>query len=329
MDKIITIVLLTFVSLYSMHAQTLSDEDAIYKRLKGDNIDGIYTWRPTDKELKEKAKELILEKRDEITFKGIRSISFILTGDEYDDQNDSFFLNTLIDFVDVQTLISECVFVRTHFAKRLYSNESIEKISVLVNPKEVLKWQSWLPYYFSFLEIIKLDSTLLFIKNNIDPINNLHYVLYNEPYKFDTIDINICLARLNKLSDTLVINQIKDSFYEKKYGRNYKKYFERLSQIRTQFAFQKIGEFLISDLMEVKSEDQRRIIKEMALAAFLVYVKNFPDRSTKIQETISLWTFVNFSKIQGKDYSTDEYMAMAKQWYILNKDNLILDMDKY
>ncbi len=38
---------------------------------------------------------------------------------------------------------------------------------------------------------------------------------------------------------------------------------------------------------------------------------------------------VQYSQVHGKDYSTDEYMDMAKRWYTENKDNLVLDFDKY
>ncbi len=328
MDKLILITILTFVSSLSMQAQTLSDEEAIYKRLKGENIDGKYTWRPTDEELKELAKKLILERRSEITEKGIQSLSFILTGDEYDDQNDSFFLNTLIDIIDVQTLIKDCAFVGRHFKKSLYSNESIEKLSSLANPEEILKWQSWVPYYLSFLEIDSIDLTIIFIKENIDAVNHLHFALYNEPFRFDTIDLNVCLARLGKLNDTLVISQLEEKLHLTS-KKDYRSYIEHLTQIRSQYAFQKIGNVMLSDLEEIKSDKERKTIKQMALAAFLVYVENFPDRSTKIQETIYIWGFVEFSSIQGKDYSTDKYMEMAKNWYIKNKGNLILDSDKY
>ena len=49
-----------------------------------------------------------------------------------------------------------------------------------------------------------------------------------------------------------------------------------------------------------------------------MYVKNFPDQSTKQMDVIN-WP---------KAYST-EYLEMAKRWYLENKDRLILDYDKY
>lgn len=328
MEKLITISLILLCSMTSLNAQFLTDEEAILRRLQGRNIDGKYTWKPKDRELKKLAKELVTENMDIVTIKGIKSLAFILTGDEYDDKNDSFFLNTLIDFVNVETLIKECAFVGRHFKKTLYSNESKEKIGTLSNSTELLKWQSWAPYYLSFLEIDGVDSTLLFLKQNIDAINHLHFALYNDPFRFDTIDINVCLTRLGKLSDTIVIQQIEEKF-NSNWRKDYREYFERLSRIRSTLAFQKIGAFLVSDLNNIKSEVHQKHVRQMALAAFLVYVENFPDRSTKIQETINMWNFVEFSNMQGKDYSTDEYMSMAKNWYRANKDNLILDYDKY
>lgn len=328
MDKLITISLILLCSITSLYAQFLSDEEAILLRLQGKNIDGKYTWKPKDKELKKVARELVMKNMDLVTVKGIKSLAFILTGDEYDDKNDSFFLNTLIDFVDVETLINECAFVGRHFKKTLYSNESKEKLGSLANSTELLKWQSWAPYYLSFLEIDGIDSTLLLLKQNIDAINHLHFALYNDPFRFDTIDINVCLARIGKLNDTIVIQQIEEKF-NSNWRKDYREYFDRLSKIRTTLAFQKIGSFLLSDLSYIKSEEHQKHVRQMALAAFLVYVENFPDQSTKIQETINMWNFVEFSNMQGKDYSTDEYMSMAKNWYRVNKDNLVLDYDKY
>ncbi len=313
-----------------MNSQILSDEEAIIQRLQGKNIDGKYTWRPKDKELKKLAIDLILKKEDVITEKGLMSLSFILTGDEYDDPNDSFFLNRLISFTDVEIISKECAFITSHFKRSLYNNESIEKLSQLAKPQEILKWNSWTPYYLCFLGIDNIELTINFVKENLNAINHLHFVLYNDPYRFDTFEMNVCLARLGKLDDTMVINQLTRHFDSTEtYQKDYRKYIENLSRIRTPLAFQKIGGILISDLEEIISVDQRTIIKQMALASFLVYVKNFLDRSTKIQETINLWRFVKFSKFQGKDFSTNEYMERAKNWYIENKDNLIIDYDKY
>jgi hypothetical protein len=331
MDKLITkpiiAILICFFAI-ALNGQNLSDKDAIEKSLSGEDISGRFRWRPKDRELKRLAKEIIIDREKEIANDGISLITFILTGDEYDDENDSFFLNTLIDFVDVQTLIYECAFVRSHFKKSLYSNESKEKLGTLADSKEILKWQVWTPYYLSFLEIEGMDSTLLFIKENIDAINHLHFALYNDSFRFDTIDINVCLAMLGKLSDTIVVQQIDEKF-NANWRKDYREYFERLSRIRTPLAFQKIGAFLVSDLNNIKSKEHQKYVRQMALAVFLVYVENFPDRSTKIQETINMWNFVEFSNMQGKDYSTNEYMDMAKNWYIVNKNNLVLDNDKY
>ncbi|MBK7788843.1 MAG: hypothetical protein IPJ54_09755 [Saprospiraceae bacterium] len=98
--------------------------------------------------------------------------------------------------------------------------------------------------------------------------------------------------------------------------------------MRTIKSFQKLGELLVSDLNYINSEE-RTHIKQAVLSSFIAYVKNFPDRSTKWEDTFNIWAIVKFSTSNGKAYATDAYMEMAKKWYIENKDNLVLDMDKY
>ncbi|MBK7788839.1 MAG: hypothetical protein IPJ54_09735 [Saprospiraceae bacterium] len=99
--------------------------------------------------------------------------------------------------------------------------------------------------------------------------------------------------------------------------------------MRTKNSFKKIGDYLISDLNHITSSQDRNSIRQMALSTFIAYVKNFPDRSTKWEDTFNIWAIVKFSRSNSKAYATDAYMEMAKKWYIENKDNLVLDMDKY
>ncbi len=52
MEKIIKISLILLCTITALDAQLLSDKEAILQRLQGKNIDGKYTWRPKDRELK-------------------------------------------------------------------------------------------------------------------------------------------------------------------------------------------------------------------------------------------------------------------------------------
>ncbi len=324
---ITTLLAFNAIIVFPIMGQSLTDREAIIQSLAGKNIDGKFGWRPTDQNLKKLAKDIIMNKETEFTANGLCLVTSALSGDEFDDFNDSFFLNNLIVSLDLKKLINECALVRSHFKRNLYNETSLNKISTLTNRDEILIWQNWTPYYLSFMGFEQAESTFIFIKDNLAPINQIHYKLYGIPNQFDTLELNICLSRIGKLNDTLVIKQLEQQL-NSGYSKDYIRYIKSLSKIRTIQSFQKLGELLLSDLNEIHLEN-RIFIKQAALAAFLVYVKNFPDRSLKIQETINIWKFVHFSKVQGKDYSSDEYMEMAKKWYIENKDNLVLDMDKY
>lgn len=322
-----TFLLINLIVAIPLRGQKLSDLEAITQTLEGKSVDGKYRWRRTDRELKKLAIKIIIDYKSKISVDGLCRIVSIFTGDEYDDVNDSILLNTLISKIDPNQFINTCGMIGNHFHRRLYNQNSLDKLRTFSQPYEILKWQGWTPYYLSHLGFVEADSSILLIKKNINAVNQLHYSMNKEYNRFDTLDLNICLSRLGKYSDSLVIQQI-DQRSRSGYSRDYIGFIKSMANVRTIQSFQKIGELLISDLNEIHFE-KRKFIKQTALAAFLVYVKNFPDRSLKIQETMNQWTFVQFSKAEGKDYDTDEYMEKAKKWYLANKDNLILDMDKY
>ncbi len=324
---ITTLLAFNAIIVFPTMGQSLTDREAIIQTLAGKNIDGKFAWRPSDRALKKLAVEIISNQNTEISVNGLCRISTVLTKEEYDDYNDSIFLNTLISKIDPNQFINTCGMIGSHFHRRLYNQYSLDKLRTLSQPYEILKWQGWTPYYLSYLGFTEVEASIIFLKKNITAINQLHYSLNKEYNRFDTLDLNICLSRLVKYSDSLVIQQI-DQRSRLGYSRDYIGFIKSMAKVRTMQSFQKIGELLISDLNEIHFQE-RKFIKQTALAAFLVYVKNFPDRSLKIQETINQWTFVQFSKAEGKDYYTDEYMEKAKKWYKENKENLILDMDKY
>ncbi|MBK7788838.1 MAG: hypothetical protein IPN73_08580 [Saprospiraceae bacterium] len=324
---ITTLLAFNAIIVFPTMGQSLTDREAIIQILADKNIDGKFIWRPSDSQLKKLAIEIITKQDTEISVKGLCRIITVLTKEEYDDNNDSIFLNTLISKIDPNQFINTCGMIGNHFNLRLYNTISLKKLKTLTQADEVLKWQSWTPYYLCYLGFTEVEASIIFLKKNITAVNQLHYSLNKEYHRFDTLDLNICLSRLGKYSDSLVIQQI-DQQSRAGYSRDYIGFIKSMAKVRTMQSFQKIGELLISDLYEIHFEE-RKFIKQTALAAFLVYVKNFPDRSLKIQETINQWTFVQFSKAEGKDYDTDEYMENAKKWYIENKENLLLDMDKY
>ncbi|MBL0083527.1 MAG: hypothetical protein IPP37_14395 [Saprospiraceae bacterium] len=98
--------------------------------------------------------------------------------------------------------------IGNHFNRRLYNTISLKKLKTLTQAEEVLKWQSWTPYYLSYLGFTEVEASIIFLKKNITAINQLHYSLNKEYHRFDTLDLNICLSRLGKYSDSLVIQQM-------------------------------------------------------------------------------------------------------------------------
>lgn len=322
-----TFLLINLIAAIPLCGQKLSDLEAITQTLAGKSVDGKYRWRRTDRELKKLAINIINDDNSKISVDGLCRIVSIFTGDEYDDANDSILLNTLISKIDPNQFINTCGMIGNHFHRRLYNQNSLDKLRTLSQPYEILKWQGWTPYYLSHLGFAEVESSILFIKKNLNAVNQLHYSMNKEYNRFDTLDLNICLSRLGKYSDSLVIQQI-DQRSRSGYNRDYIGFIKSMANVRTIQSFQKIGELLISDFNKYSSEEIK-YIKQAALSSLLVYVKNFPDRSTKFHEISNMWTFVRFSKVWGKDYATDEYMEMAQKWYLENKDNLILDMDKY
>ncbi len=322
MDKMIIFSLLSlFLSANAVNAQKLSDEQAIEAMLQGKNIDGKFTWRPTDKNLKKLAYQKMTDGKTPITTSGLWSVTSIFTRDEYDALYDSLFLNILISKLDRDSIFRRLSLISLKFLRSNYNAASIEKLTHYKKPQTLLLWESRTPYYLAFLQIGGIDSTLLFLKENIHEINRLHYKLYKTyEDEFDTTEINVCLARLGKLNDTLVCAQLEDQLYNGTRRTHYNAvdYVEKLSRIRTPYAFQKIGDLLVADLSQLTSKNTIEDFRTAALDAFRMYVKNFPDQSTKQMDVIN-WP---------KAYST-EYLEMAKRWYLENKDRLILDYDKY
>lgn len=326
------LVLISFVLLFftcKSNCQKLTDEQAIIQTLKGVNIDGKFTWRPRDKSLKEVALRYMMDYKVEVSTDGARLVSYILTGEEYDSEYDSLFLSALVVRLGVDSLFERTDFIRNHFVKSNYSKSTLQKISWLVNPERVLSWKSWTPYYIAVLNLKGADKALKFLKDNIDPINELHFNLHGIPFRFDIREIDISLARIGNLSDSTLVDQLYLDLRNQAVP-DYKDYIESLSQIRTQYSFKKIGDLLLdSEKDRMGSSKESGHIQEMALAAFLAYVKNFPDRSTKWQDVFDLWGMVKFLTFQGKDFSTEEYLKLARNWYTKNKANLILDLEKY
>ncbi len=322
MDKMIIFSLLSlFLSANAVSAQKLSDEQAIEAALQGQNIGGKFTWRPTDKNLKKLAYEKITDGKTPITTSGLRSVTFILTGNEYDALYDSLFLNILMAKLDRDSIFRPLSLISLHFLRSNYNAASIEKLTHYKKPQTLLLWESRTPYYLAFHQIGGIDSTLLFLKENINEINRLHYKLYKTyDDEFDTTEINVCLARLGKLNDTLVCAQLEAQLYNgnrrTRYNAAY--YVEMLSRIRTPYAFQKIGDLVVADLSHVANEYTIEYFHTAALDAFRTYVKNFPDQSTKLYDTIK-WP----------NTYPSEYVEMARRWYLEHKDQLILDYDKY
>ncbi|MBK7222168.1 MAG: hypothetical protein IPH94_12830 [Saprospiraceae bacterium] len=243
--------------------QSLTDREAIIQTLAGKNIDGKFAWRPTDRALKKLAVEIILDNDTEITEDGLCLVSNILTGDEYDDINDSIFVNTLVSKIEPSRLINNCGMVRSHFSRRLYNTFSLKKLKTLTHAEEVLKWQSW-THYLSYLGFTEVEAQL-FSKENITAINQLHYSLNKEYHRFDTLDLNICLSPgWGKYSDSLVIQQI-DQRSRAGYSRDYIGFIKSMAKVRTIKSFQKLGELLVSDLNYINSEERNTSNKRCCL----------------------------------------------------------------
>ena len=330
MERLMIIGIIIGIFQVCANAQVEGLEDSVKKRLHGEKVNIEVNWDTNNKELKLILEKIIKNKDELITYPGLFSVVKRATDLDYDYYYDSLFLNHLIMVgFRIDSLFENGDFIRNHFLRSSYSPASLKKLSFFTKPQSILFWKSWTPYYLSFLELEGIDSTLLFLKENIDAFNHLHYKLYNIHLRYDTVELNICLARLGKMSDTLIVNALTSEL-NNNYKKNYLQYIENLSRIRSQYSFQKIGDLLLSSLEDIISEEERVFVRQMALAAFLAYVKNFPDRSTKFQDTfVNMLTMVRHSKAQGKDYSTNEYLDRAKKWYLKNKDNLILDYDKY
>jgi len=311
------------------NAQGEGLEDSVRKRLHGEKVNIEVNWETNNGELKFILAKIIKTKDELITYPGLFSAVERATDLDYDNYYDSLFLNHIISAgFRIDSLFEYGNFIPNQYLKSNYNTFSLKKLAFYAKPQSILFWKNRMPYYLSFLKLEGIDSALIFLKENIDAINYLHFRMYYIPFRFDTTELNICLARLGIINDTLVVNDLKSQLNISR-KKDYRWYIENLSRIRTQYSFQVIADLLLSDLDDIISEDERVFVRQMALAAFLAYVKNFPDRSTKWQDTFDMWTMVMYSKVHGKDYSTNEYMEMAKEWDLNNKTKLILDYDKY
>lgn len=326
--RAITILLfLLFLANGIVVCQGLTDRDAIVATLKGESLDGKFTWRPTDAQLKMIAKKNLASNGNEFTANGILQLVFILTGDEYDDYYDSVFLNTAYALVEIDTIMSRGYFFGRHFKKTLYSSETIDKLFHFSQKDDVLRWRSWTPYYLTFLQVPGIEGALTMLNENIEQVNELHYLISGKRNVFDILDIEVCLARADVKIDREVIDLIKSALaYRQDF--DHVKYIKYLSKIRTELAFQEIGSYFTKKLNGL-SNKEKAIVRNTALAAFLVYVKNFPNRTTKLQETINMWNLIYYSKFTGIDFSTDAYFDLARKWYQANKHNLEIDIVKY
>lgn len=337
MDRMKAVCILTFFlgCATICNAQRLSDTAAIQMMLQEGSTDGLFRWRPNDLVLKRLAISMLYSDSIIINNKGLSNLVFVLTGDVYDDVNDSLFLEALfLRRVRIDSFFSNARFMRNHFLKKAYTSEQKEYLSFYTSSKSLLYWEpSWMPYYFSFLELEGVQESLLYLKQNMHCLNSLISAKEGRGYSnlhYDEMEIDVCLARLGVLNDTVLVDDLLSqsgkagtSTYLKT-RKNPAYLVEQLSKIRTVYAFQKIGEFLQTD-----ASNERNILADAALAAFLAYVKNFPQRSTKIQDISYMWGMVRVSSLYGIDYSTREYMSSAKSWYELHKEGLLLDMEKY
>lgn len=284
----------------TVSSQILEDREAVAKMLAGEKIDGKFRWRPGDKELKKTSLELLTATNIEKTIAGSLLLIKTMTSENYDTENDSLFLDVLLKLpVRIDSLFECAGFISNHFLKTNYSHSQLEQLSFYSRPQSLLYWKKWTPYYMTFLDLPGLDSTLIFLKNNIETINQLHYELYDVPFRFKKTELNVCLARIGIYSDTAVVQELITEM-NALYPKNYRWYIENLTKIRTIYSFQRIGEILVSDLGDIETTDEKTFIRQMALAAFLAYVKNFPDRSIKWQDTFNLWVMVENSYFHGK-----------------------------
>ncbi len=325
MDKLIILILALFLWNQIGISQLLTDEQAVVQMLRGESIEGEFTWRAEDKSLKRLALDIV--ESDTVVIKNERLSMLVrfMTSTDNDHYNDSLFLNILFERdIRIDSFFYKLGFIPTHFLKSDYNQASLNKLAFFTSKKSILYWKPWLLDYLTFLEVDSIGSALIYLKENFDCIKQLNSDLGDYTH-FDTLDININLVRLGVLDDTLVVN---DVIKKHEGGRRsmYKYLIEKLSKIRTQYAFSKIGEIMLREDFPVY---EKRRINHLALSSFLVYVKNFPDKVKKRQVVMRRGAIVKYSKKFGKDYSTDEYLEMARDWYRKNKDNLELDYDKF
>lgn len=324
MVNLLNFTLLFLFSFSGVYAQEMDDRMAVLKILEGQNIDGKYLWRPADYLLKSIAYEVINEGKSKKTNTGLLLISNVLTSANYDDYYDPLFLKVIMSRdVRIDSLFVGADYLRYHFRKSDYDSASLNKLAFYSEEGSILYWKSWTPYYLSFLDAKGLNSALFFLKEHIDVINDIRYKMDGVSNRFEEIDVDICLVRIGEINDTLIVDMLEEKF-SKRNEINTSAYVSYLSMIRTPYSFRKIGEVLISGDFDSNNNSGK-----IALAAFLIYVSNFPDRSTKSQDVFDKWNIVTYSKMFGKDYNTKQYLAMAKRWFLENSNNLVLDKDKY
>ncbi|MBL0083524.1 MAG: hypothetical protein IPP37_14380 [Saprospiraceae bacterium] len=123
---ITTLLAFNAIIVFPTMGQSLTDREAIIQILADKNIDGKFIWRPSDSQLKKLAIEIITKQDTEISVKGLCRIITVLTKEEYDDNNDSIFLNTLISKIDPNQFINTCGMIGNHFNLRLYNTISLK-----------------------------------------------------------------------------------------------------------------------------------------------------------------------------------------------------------
>lgn len=309
------------------NSQIANDYEKIRKMLADENIDGQFSWRFGDTTLENIAYEMLKDPNTKKTNRGIAKVCWRATNENYNSHKDSFFLSELFSrSVRIDSFFYNAHFIRNHFLRSDYQQSQVQFLAFYARKENIFHWSVFSPYYLSFLNVPGIEETLLFAKKNVRHLNALTDSKNLTLIDLDTVEINICLSRLGKMNDTLVVGQIEESSLQFKGSvherLDYKKYISRLSMLRTPYAFDRIGVIIGDESIDKKE-------RYIALAAFLAYVKNFPDRSTKWQDTFNMWTMVTYSNHHGKDYSTPAYLKMASEWYAINKDNIILDFDKY
>lgn len=320
------IVLVFCCSAHSVLGQQLGDTTAFYEVLQNRSVDGRYTWQSDNKTLKALAWDMLNNDSTNLTRPGMLRLVELMTRDDYDPYYDSLFINLLLSRTTLKELLldDDLAFVRNHFLRSNYDSTSLQQLSFLARPQSALFWKPWTPDYLVFLRLEPIGETLQLLSKNLISINALNPSLH-----LDSLSLRIKLARLGLISDTSVVDQIEQMY-------PVQERLEQFAAIRTPYSFDKIGSALLGEVEGLPANwseaVRQRFIKEyseIALSFFIRYVRDFPDRSTKKQDLLDRGLLVRFSDRNGKDYSTPEYLTIARSWYRKHRNKLILDQDKF